>query len=86
MVTDMMFGGAGPLLLKQAFGWGSLLTEDMRGGTRRTSSALEEFKDEPETIKRLHQYHNLDLELYEHARALMCRALAKLRVGLGDGE
>ena len=79
MVTDMMFGGAAPLLLKHAFGWETVDMDETRGGTSRKSSALDEFKDEPETIKLLYKHHSLDMELYKHARRLMCRALAQLQ-------
>ena len=79
MVTEMMFDDAAPTLLKHILGWNVLNVAGMRGGTSRQSNALEEFKHEPDTIRKLYKYHQLDLELYEHAKSLMCRALAKVK-------
>ena len=82
LVTEMMAESAP--FLKWKFGWQAVDTSASRGGTSRGSSALEEFNHEPETIQLLYEKHDLDLELYHHAKSLLCQELAKMKaLGLG---
>lgn len=76
LVTEMM--DQAPAILSAKFGWSVTSMESLRGGTASGSNALQEFKNEPHTVKALAERHELDLELYKHAVTLMCRQLAEL--------
>ena len=68
LVTEMMEEAAP--FLQWKFGWESVDTHAARGGTSRGSSALEEFKNEPETIQMLHEKHDLVRRVVRYSRRI----------------
>uniref|UniRef100_A0A7S2SU19 Sulfotransferase domain-containing protein n=1 Tax=Rhizochromulina marina TaxID=1034831 RepID=A0A7S2SU19_9STRA len=68
-----------PALLSAKFGW-KIPDSGSRGGTKRDSDVLEEFGHEPSTMKLLRARHAMDLELYEFAKSLNCREMARLHL------